>query len=392
MHDRIYMDNHASTPTDPRVVEAMLPYFTERFGNAASQHLYGWEAQEAVERAAHEVAALLGVDAKEIVFTSGATESNNLAVWGAMEAARARGRHFVTTAIEHPSVLEVAAQLQEQGCEVTYVPADRSGVVDSAAVTAALRADTVLCSVMWANNEIGTLQPVEAIAAACRERGVLFHTDAVQAAGKVPIAAAARELDLISISGHKMCGPKGIGALSVRRRRPKVHLAPRTFGGGQQRGLRAGTLPVPLIVGLGEACTLCARELDAEAARVGGLRDRLWSQLSVSLDGVRLNGDLKRRLPGNLNVSFAGVEAEALLLELKWIALSSGSACASAEHKPSHVLLAIGLSAEEAHSSMRFGLGRFTTAQEVERVADAVVQTVTRMRETSPLAGRVVRS
>ena len=388
MSERIYMDYHATTPADPRVVAAMLPWLTERFGNASSNHLFGWEAQEAVDRASQQIAALLGVEPNEIVFVSGATEANNLALRGALQAAPERGRHLVVTTIEHPSVLETAAQLEREGCEITRIPVEPDGVVDAQRVIGALRDDTVLCSVMWANNEIGTLQPLAPIAAACRERGVLVHSDAAQATGRVPMAEVGSQLDLISISGHKVYAPKGIGALAVRRRRPRARLAPQMLGGGQQRGLRAGTMPVALAVALGEACALATAEVQAEGQRLSTLRDRLLAQLLQQLDGVHVNGDLQRRLPGNLNVSFEGVEAESLLLELKWIALSSGSACASSEKRSSHVLEAIGLPSELAHASMRFGLGRFSTQDQVDRTAEAVVATVRRMRAGTPSLAR----
>ena len=377
----IYLDHHATTPCDPAVVEAMLPWLTRDFGNAASRaHAFGWTADAAVERARRQVAALIGASPKEIVFTSGATEANNLALKGVAETYAARGRHLVTCTTEHKAVLDPCDWLVTRGFEVTRVGVGADGLLDLADLEAALRPDTLLVSVMAANNEIGTLAPLERIGALCRARGVFFHTDAAQAAGRVPLDVQAQRLDLVSFTAHKLYGPKGIGALYVRRRDPQVRLAAQMHGGGHERGLRSGTLPVHQIVGFGEACALAATHLEAEAARLAILRDRLWAQLR-EVPGARLNGAAAPRLPGNLNVSFDGLEAEALLIALRpVVALSSGAACASATLEPSHVLRALGLDEERAHGSLRFGLGRGTTDAEVERVATAVVSAVESVR------------
>jgi cysteine desulfurase len=382
----IYMDNAATTPVDPRVLEAMLPYFRERFGNAASHaHAYGWEAEEAVEQAREEVAGLLNVPTKELVFTSGATEANNLALKGVFGAYAAKGNHLVVTAIEHKAVLDTAAALERRGAEVTVVGVDPEGIVDPQAVSEAIRDSTVLVSVMTANNEIGTIQDVAAIGRACREKGVLFHTDAVQAFGKIPFDAQASMVDLASVSAHKIYGPKGVGALAVRRRNPRVTLEPLIDGGGHERGFRSGTLDVPAIVGFGKAAALCKAEMAEEAGRVGALRDRLLARLREGLDDLNVNGSLARRLPGNLNVSFGYVEGESLLMGLRGLAVSSGSACTSASLEPSHVLRALGVREDLQHSSIRFSLGRFNTDEDVDRAAELVVTTVRRLRSLSPL-------
>ncbi|MFZ4737574.1 MAG: aminotransferase class V-fold PLP-dependent enzyme [Bradymonadia bacterium] len=377
----IYLDHHATTPCDPAVVEAMLPWLTRDFGNAASRaHTFGWSADAAVERARRQVAALIGASPKEIVFTSGATEANNLALKGVAETYAARGRHLVTCTTEHKAVLDPCDWLVTRGFEVTRLGVGADGLLDLADLEAALRPDTLLVSVMAANNEIGTLAPLERIGALCRARGVFFHTDAAQAAGKVPLDVHAQRLDLVSFTAHKLYGPKGIGALYVRRRDPQVRLTAQMHGGGHERGLRSGTLPVHQIVGFGEACALAATHLEADATRLSTLRDRLWAQLR-EVPGARLNGAAAPRLPGNLNVSFDGVEAEALLIALRpVVALSSGAACASATLEPSHVLRALGLDEERAHGSLRFGLGRGTTDDDVERVATAVVRAVEAVR------------
>jgi cysteine desulfurase len=377
----IYLDHHATTPCDPAVVEAMLPWLTRDFGNAASRaHTFGWSADAAVERARRQVAALIGASPKEIVFTSGATEANNLALKGVAESYAARGRHLVTCTTEHKAVLDPCDWLVTRGFEVTRLGVGADGLLDLADLEAALRPDTLLVSVMAANNEIGTLAPLERIGALCRARGVFLHTDAAQAAGKVPLDVHAQRLDLVSFTAHKLYGPKGIGALYVRRRDPQVRLAAQMHGGGHERGLRSGTLPVHQIVGFGEACALAATHLEADATRLSTLRDRLWAQLR-EVPGARLNGAAAPRLPGNLNVSFDGVEAEALLIALRpVVALSSGAACASATLEPSHVLRALGLDEERAHGSLRFGLGRGTTDDDVERVATAVVRAVEAVR------------
>jgi cysteine desulfurase len=383
----IYLDCHATTPVDPRVLDAMLPYFAERFGNAASRtHRYGWDARDAVETARQQVAALIGADARDIVFTSGATESDNLAVKGVAEINRARGRHIVTSVVEHSAVIDSCRWLEAQGVAVTYLPVEPDGRVDPDRVEHAITPDTLLISIMAANNEIGTLQPVEAIGRIARRHGVLFHSDAVQAVGKVPFSVDEAQVDLVSLTAHKMYGPKGVGALYVRRRDPRVELAPITHGGGQERAVRSGTLNVPGIVGFGRAAEICREEMASEARRVGALRDRLWAGLAGRLTDVALNGSMAHRLPQNLNASFAGVEGESLLMGLTDIALSSGAACTSANREPSRVLKAIGLSDEMAYSALRFGLGRFTTAEEVDHVVARVVEVVTRLRAISPLA------
>jgi cysteine desulfurase len=384
----IYMDNHATTPVDPRALAAMLPWFAEKFGNAASRsHAFGWEAEEAVEAARGRVAACIGAAAKDLVFTSGATESDNLALKGVLAALAAEGssrRHLVTVATEHHAVLDTARALERSGFALTVLPVGPDGLVDPDVLRAALREDTALVSVMAVNNEIGVLQPIAEIGRLCRERGVLFHTDAAQALGKIPLDVEAMSIDLASLSAHKLYGPKGVGALYVRRARPRVRLAPQLAGGGHERGLRSGTLNVPGIVGFGEACAIAAAEMTAEASRLAGLRDRLLARLRAELDGVDVNGSLAARVAGNLNVSFAWVEAESLLLALKSVALSSGAACTSATLEPSHVLRALGAGEERAHGSIRFGLGRFNTAEEVDFVAGEVVREVKRLRGLSP--------
>jgi cysteine desulfurase len=385
----LYMDHHATTPVEPRVLDAMLPYFSERFGNAASRgHPFGWQADEAVEEARKQIAAILGAKAKEIVFTSGATESNNLALKGAallaLEAKKGGAVHVITSTLEHKAVLDACRSLERRGVRVSYVAPAPSGIVDPAAIEAALCDDTQLVSLMLANNEIGTVQPVNEVGQLCRARGVLFHCDAVQGVGRVPFDVDEAGADLVSLSAHKMYGPKGIGALYVRRR-PKVPLLPLIDGGGHERGLRSGTLNVPGIVGMGKACELAAAEGPAEERRLLGLRERLLARLFAELDEVRVNGALAPRLAGNLNLSFWPVEAESLLLSLaKDVALSSGSACTSATLEPSSVLKAIGLSHDYAHCSVRFGLGRKNTEAEVDRVATRVVEEVKRLRERSP--------
>lgn len=380
----IYMDCHATTPVDPRVLEAMLPCFTERFGNAASRHAYGWDAERAVDRAREQVASLIGASPKEIVFTSGATESNNLALKGATEFHREHGDHIVTQATEHRAVLDTCRALERRGYRVTCLPVDRHGRVSAEQVREALTDETLLVSIMAANNEIGTLQPIRDIGRVCKEKGVLFHTDATQGVGRVEIDVEEMGIDLLSLSAHKIYGPKGVGALYVRGRRSRARIAPQLDGGGHERGLRSGTLNVPGIVGLGEACEICGQEMSAEGERMRGMRDRLRDGVTGQLTGVYLNGHPEERLPGNLHLSFARVEGELLLMGLKEIALSSGSACTSATVEPSHVLRAIGVGDDLAHSSLRFGLGRFNTEEEVDYVIGRVVQEVTRLREMSP--------
>ena len=382
----IYMDHHATTPVDPRVFEAMTPYFLQKFGNAASRkHSFGWEAEAAVEMARKEAAQLIGAHPKEIIFTSGATESDNLAIRGVAELHRERGNHIITVATEHNAVLDTCKRLERSGCRVTYLPVDRDGLVDPDDVRRAISAQTVLITVMFANNEIGTIHPVAEIGRLARENGVLFHTDATQAVGHVPVDVEKMNIDLLSFTAHKMYGPKGIGGLYVRRKNPRVALPPMIEGGGHERGMRSGTLNVPGIVGLGEACRICAGQMDAESERLRKLRDRLQDGILAELDEVYLNGHETKRLPHNLNLSFACVEAESLLMGVGDVALSTGSACTSAAAEPSHVLKALGIREELIHSSIRFGLGRFNTEAEVDRTVEFLEGAVARLRELSPL-------
>lgn len=383
----VYLDNHATTRPDPRVVEAMMPFLTEAYGNAASRtHGYGWEAEAAVEAAREAVAAVIGARPREIVFTSGATESDNLAIKGLLDFQRERGRHIVTVETEHKAVLDTCRRLERSGhAEVTYLKPRGDGLLDLDDVATALRPDTVLLSVMHANSEIGVLQPIAEIGAIARDAGVLFHTDAAQSVGKVPVDVDAMRIDLLSMSAHKLYGPKGCGALFVRGRDPRVRLTPMMDGGGQERGLRSGTVNVPGVVGLGAACRVASEDMAEESTRILGLRERLRRRLEAELDEIRFNGDLERRLPGNLNVSFACVEGEALLMSLKDVALSSGSACTSASLEPSHVLRAIGLRDDLAHGSIRFGIGRFNDEREIDYVAERVISEVQRLREQSPV-------
>jgi cysteine desulfurase len=386
MKTPIYMDYHATTPVDPRVLEAMLPYFGVKFGNAASRnHSFGWEAEQAVEKARKQIAELIGATSKEIVFTSGATESDNLALKGVAAMYAERGNHIITVTTEHKAVLDAGKKLRKQGCEVTYLPVGKDGLLDLDALRAAITEKTILISVMYANNEIGVIQPIREIGRIAREHGVLFHTDATQAVGKVPIHVDEDNIDLMSISAHKMYGPKGIGALYVRRKNPRVQLTAQMDGGGHERGMRSGTLNVPGIVGLGEACAICQREMEEEAKRLAFYRDKLKDRLLAGLDEVYVNGSLEHRLPNNLNMSFAYVEGESLLMGISDIAVSSGSACTSATLEPSYVLRALGVSDDLAHTSIRFGLGRFNTEEEVDYVAARVIETVRKLRELSPL-------
>jgi len=381
----IYLDYQATTPTDPRVVDAMLPYFTQKFGNPHSRnHGYGWEAEEAVETAREQVAAIINADPREIIFTSGATESNNLALKGVMHFHKSKKNHLITCVTEHKCVLDSARHLELEGFEVTYLPVKPDGLIDLEVLAAAITPKTALVSIMAANNEIGVIQPLAEIGAICRAKGVYFHTDAAQAVGKIPMDVEAMKIDLMSISGHKIYGPKGIGALYVRRK-PRVRLEAMIHGGGQERGMRSGTLPTPLIVGLGEACAIAQKEMPDEAKRMEALRDRLYRGITEKLPEVYLNGDLAHRLPGNLNLSFAYVEGEGLMMGIKDLAVSSGSACTSASLEPSYVLRALGVNEELAHTSIRFGLGRFTTTDEVDMAVEQVVSAVTRLRELSPL-------
>jgi cysteine desulfurase len=384
----VYMDNHATTAVDPRVLEAMLPYFTEHYGNAASRnHVFGWRAEQAVDTARAQVAQAIGASPAEIVFTSGATEADNLMLKGAAHYYRDKGDGIVTLATEHKAVLDTVHALSQEGFRVTIVPVREDGLVDLDQLSRAIDERTTVVSVMWANNEIGTLQPMPEIGKLVKAKGALFAIDAAQAVGKVPVNVDAVHADLLAISGHKIYGPKGVGALYVRRK-PKVRLVPLQDGGGHEKGLRSGTIDVPGVVGLGAACALAETERPAEAARLQELRSILHERIATRLDGVHVNGTLEARLPGNLNLSFDGVEGEALLLALRDVAVSSGSACSSASIEPSHVIRALGVGADRAHASIRFGIGRFNTEEEVRFVADQVVATVAKLRTlaTAPQA------
>ena len=383
----IFLDNHSTTPMDPRVLEAMLPYFVEKFGNAASRnHAFGWEAEEAVEKARKQIARLIKADSKEIVFTSGATEADNLALKGVLEMYKEKGKHIITSATEHRAVLDTAKSLEAKGmATVTYLPVDKQGMVNPEDVRNAITNKTILISVMLANNEIGTINPVQEIGKIAKEKGVLFHCDATQGVGKIPVDVQAMNLDLMSFSAHKIYGPKGVGALYVRKKNPRVRIAAQMDGGGHERGMRSGTLPVPLIVGFGKACELCEQEMPAESARLAKMRDYLQTGIMAALEESYLNGHPTNRLPGNLNISFAYVEGESLLMGMKEIALSSGSACTSATLEPSYVLRALGVGTELAHSSIRFGLGRFNTDEEIDYTIKKVIEIVTKLREMSPL-------
>jgi cysteine desulfurase len=380
------MDYHATTPVDPRVLEAMMPYFTEAFGNAASRnHPFGWKAEEAVEQARKQVADLIGANAKEIIFTSGATESNNLAIKGAAEMYREKGNHIITCVTEHKAVIDTCKRLEKEGYRVTYLPVLKDGRISLDDLRAAITDKTILITIMSANNEIGVLQPIEEIGAIAKEKGILFHTDAVQAVGKVPFDVNKVKADLVAMSGHKIYGPKGVGALYVRRRNPRVLLAAQIDGGGHERGMRSGTLNVPGIVGMGKAAEICKAEMASEAKRLSSLRDRLNEALHKNLDEIYINGSMEHRLPHNLNISFAYVEGESLLMGINDVAVSSGSACTSASLEPSYVLKALGAGDDLAHSSIRFGLGRWTTDEEVDYVVNKLTNVVQRLREMSPL-------
>ena len=382
----VYMDNNATTRTDPRVVDAMLPYFTEKYGNAASRnHPFGWDAEAAVEEAREQIAALIGATAKEIIFTSGATESNNLAIKGAAAMYKKKGNHIITQATEHKAVLDTCKRIERDVFQVTYQPVDTFGRVSAEQIREAMTDKTILVSIMAANNEIGTVQPIKAIGKLCKEKGVLFHTDAVQVVGKMPLDVEDMGIDLLSLTAHKIYGPKGIGALYVRKKDPRVRLEPQIDGGGHERGMRSGTLAVPLIVGLGTACEIARREMPEETARTFRLRERLRKGIMDQLPDSYLNGHPTERLPGSANISFAYVEGEGLMMGIKDVAVSSGSACTSASLEPSYVLRALGVGDELAHSSIRFGLGRFNTEAEVDFVIDLVVREVNRLREMSPL-------
>jgi len=382
----IYMDNHATTPLDPRVLDAMMPYLTNQFGNAASRnHSFGWEAEEAVENARKQIAKLVGATAREVIFTSGATESNNLALKGVAEMYAERGNHIITAATEHKATLDTTKRLEKHGCRITYLPVQQDGLVDLDMLRESITGKTVLVSIMYANNEIGVLQPIREIGKICRERGVLLHTDATQAVGKVPVNVNDDNIDIMSMSAHKMYGPKGVGALYVRRKNPRVQLTSQMDGGGHERGMRSGTLNVPGIVGLGKACELCGAEMAEESKRLRALRDKLRAKLEAELDELYINGTMEHRLPNNLNISFAYVEGESLLMGINDVAVSSGSACTSATLEPSYVLKALGAGDDIAHSSIRFGIGRFNTEEEVDYVAQKVTQVVKKLRELSPL-------
>ncbi len=382
----IYMDNHATTRMDQRVLDEMVPYFIEKFGNAASRnHEFGWVAEQAVDQARERIAKLIGATSKEIIFTSGATESDNLAIKGVGQMYREKGNHIITQVTEHKAVLDTCKRMEKEGFRVTYLPVQKDGRIDLEDLKRAIDDKTILVSIMAANNEIGALQPIREIGAICHEKGVIFHTDAVQAIGKVPFNVIQDNVDLASITAHKLYGPKGVGALYVRRKNPRVQLVAQIDGGGHERGMRSGTLNVPGIVGLGKACELAGQEMVSETAHLLGLRDRLKDKIFAELDEVYINGSWEHRLPGNLNISFAFVEGESLLMGINDIAVSSGSACTSATLEPSYVLKALGAGDDLAHSSIRFGLGRFNTVEEVDYVANKLIDVVKRLRELSPL-------
>jgi len=382
----IYMDNHATTPMDPRVLEAMLPYFSQTFGNAASRnHAFGWAAEEAVERAREQIGRLINADPKEIVFTSGATESDNLAIKGVAEMYKDKGDHIITSVIEHKAVLDTCKRLEKNGYRVTYLPVDDMGLVRLEDLQEAIDDRTILISIMLSNNEIGTIQPIAEIGRIAHERGVLFHTDAVQGVGKIPVDVQAMNIDLLSLTAHKIYGPKGCGALYVRKKGPRVRLVAQLDGGGHERGMRSGTLNVPGIVGLGKACELCQNEMADEAKRLTFLRDKMIREITSRLPDSYVNGHPTLRLPHNVNISYEYVEGESLLMGLKEVALSSGSACTSASLEPSYVLKSLGVGDELAHSSIRYGLGRFNTEEEVDYVIEQTIETVNRLREMSPL-------
>jgi cysteine desulfurase len=382
----IYLDYHATTPVDPEVLKTMIPYFTEVFGNAASRnHEFGWTAEAAVENARAQIAKLIGASEKEIIFTSGATESNNLSLLGVAEMYKEKGNHIITTPVEHKAILDTCQYLESKGYEVTYLPVDQYGRVSAEQVREAITPKTILVSVMFANNEIGSINPIAEIGKVCKEKGVIFHTDAVQAIGKTAVDVVAQGIDLLSLTAHKIYGPKGVAALYVRRKGPRVRLAPQIHGGGHERGMRSGTLNVPGIVGFGKAAELCMKNMATEIPRIKALRDKMWTDLQAALDEVYLNGHPTERLPNNLNVSFAFVEGESMMMGMKELAVSSGSACTSASLEPSYVLKAIGVGEDLAHTSIRFGLGRFTTPEEVEYATQKVIATVRKLRDLSPL-------
>ena len=382
----IYLDSHATTRTDPRVLQAMTPYFTDYFGNAASRnHSFGWEAEEGTEKARKQIADLIGATPKEIVFTSGATESNNLALKGIVEMYAERGNHIITQVTEHKAVLDTCKRLEKEGVRVTYLPVQQNGLIDLDQLRGAITDKTILISIMYANNEIGVIQPMAEIGKIAKERGIIFHTDAVQAVGKVPVNVIADGIDILSLTAHKLYGPKGVGALYVRRRNPRVQLTAQIDGGGHERGMRSGTLNVPGIVGLGAACEICAQEMPEESKRHAFLRDKLKDKFLNALDEVYVNGTMEHHLPHNLNISFNYVEGESLLMGINDIAVSSGSACTSATLEPSYVLKALGAGDDLAHSSIRFGIGRFNTEEEIDYVGNKVIDVVVKLRELSPL-------
>lgn len=382
----IYMDNHATTPTDPRVVEAMLPYFTEVFGNAASRnHQFGWEAEEAVENARATIAKAINADPKEIVFTSGATESNNLAIKGLAEMFAEKGNHIITCVTEHKAVIDPCKKLERMGFDVTWLPVQKNGLIDLNALRDAITDKTILITIMHGNNEIGVIQPIDEIGAIAAEKGIVFHTDATQTVGKIPVDVKKSNIHLLSFSGHKIYGPKGVGVLYVRRRKPRVRVTPILDGGGHERGMRSGTLNVTGIVGLGKAVELCMAEMEEESGRLGAMRDHLRKRLLDAIPDSYENGDPENKLPHSLNISFSFVEGESLLMGISEVAVSSGSACTSASLEPSYVLKSMGLGDELAHSSIRFGLGRFNTMEEVDYVADKLIGVVEKLRAMSPL-------
>ncbi len=382
----VYLDNNATTPVDPRVLEAMLPYFRESFGNAASRnHRFGWVAEEGVEKAREQVAQVIHANSKEIIWTSGSTEGNNTAILGVARMYADKGKHLITCRIEHKAVIDPCKYLETQGYEVTWLEPDRTGRVSADQVREAMRDDTILVSLMFANNELGTIHPIAEIGALCKEREILFHTDATQAFGKVVIDVEAMGIDLLSLSAHKIYGPKGVGALYVRRKKPRVRLEPLIHGGGHERGMRSGTLNVPGIVGCGAAAEIAAKEMPKESVRIAGLRDRLWAGLSEHLTDIHLNGNVQHRLPNTLNVSFLYVEGESMMMGISDIAVSSGSACTSASLEPSYVLKGLGMGDDVAHSSIRFSLGRFTTTEDIDYAIEQTVKTVNHLRNMSPL-------
>lgn len=381
----LYLDMQATSPVDPRVLDTMLPYYMYQYGNPHSRtHLFGWESDRAVEKAREQVAALIGASPKEIIFTSGATESNNISVKGVMHFFKDKKRHVITTQTEHKCVLDSCRHLQQEGFEVTYLPVKKDGLIDIDELRAAIRPDTGLVSVMTVHNEIGVIQPIAEIGEICRQNKIFLHTDAAQAAGKIPVNVDEMKVDLMSLSGHKIYGPKGIGALYMRRR-PRVRVEPQMNGGGQERGIRSGTVATPLAVGMGAACELAMKEMAYDQSHVSALQERLLSGITAQLDGVEINGSAERRYAGNLNLSFAYVEGESLLMGLKEVAVSSGSACTSASLEPSYVLRALGVEEDMAHTSIRFGIGRFTTPQEIDRTIKLTVDQVQKLREMSPL-------